>query len=68
MPKYYIKSGHIKFIISRGTHTEAIFAALKHYKRKSIIIGPKICISEQGFEDFTKWKCYDTKTFLEQAK
>jgi hypothetical protein len=67
MPKYYVKSGQIRFIVDCTDHKCAIFAALTHYKGKGIITGPKICLSEQGFEDFRKWKCYDTDKYLKDV-
>ena len=64
MPKYYIKSGQIKFIIDRENEESAILDTLKIYKNKKILTGPKICISERGFESYKKWKCYDTSYYL----
>ncbi len=64
MAKYYVKSGQIKFIVDCTDHKCAILATLTHYKGKGYITGPKICVSEQGFESFQKWKCYDTDKFL----
>ena len=64
MPKYYVKSGQIKYIIDRNNHKDAILATLKFYKGKGLISGPKICVSEIGFEDFHKWICYDTDEYL----
>ena len=64
MPKYYIKSGQIKFIVDCTDHLCAILAALTHYKGKGILTGPKICVGEQGFEDFKKWKCYNTDDYI----
>lgn len=66
MPKYYVKSGQIKYIIDCNDHISAILAALCHYKGKGLIAGPKICISEKGFEDFKSWKCYNTDDFLKK--
>jgi hypothetical protein len=64
MAKYYVKSGQLKFIIDCTSHECAILAALRHYKGRGIMTGPKICVSETGFEDFKKWKCYDTDKYL----
>lgn len=64
MPKYYVKSGQIKFIIDAKDHKNAIVLALKYYKGKGIMSSLKICVSEQGFEDYTFWKCYDTDSFM----
>lgn len=68
MPKYYIKSGQIKFIIDSSDHIAAIYAAINRYKGRGIMTGPKICISEKGFDDFKSWKCYDTDDFLKGIK
>lgn len=67
MPKYYVKSGQIKFIIDTSDHTSAILAAIRYYKGKGIMIGYRICVSEQGFEDFKQWTCYDTDEYLKKA-
>lgn len=67
MPKYYVKSGQIKFIIDTKDHITAIFAALKRFKGRGIVTGPKICVSETGFEDFKNWTCYDTDNFLKEV-
>jgi hypothetical protein len=64
MPKYYIKSGEIKYIIDSPNHTTAILAVLQAYKQKKTMRGPKICVSEKGFKDYKSWKCYDTYNFL----
>lgn len=67
MPKYYVKSGQIKFIIDTADHTSAILAALKKFKGKGVITGPKICVSETGFDSFQNWKCYNTDDFLKKV-
>lgn len=67
MPKYYVKSGQIKFIIDTADHISAVLAALKYYKGRGIMTGPKICISEQGFEDFKKWTCYNTDEYIKRV-
>lgn len=64
MPKYYVKSGQIKFIIDCTDHMCAILAALSHYKGHGALTGPKICVSEKGFDSFKEWTCYDTEKFL----
>ena len=64
MPKYYVKSGHLKFVIDCSDHETAIMTAIKRYKGRRYMIGPKICISEQGLEDFKNWTCYDSDTYL----
>lgn len=66
MPKYYIKSGQLKLTIDRKTIKDAIAAAIKYKKRCSLILGPKLCISEIGFESYKLWKCYDTGKFLKK--
>lgn len=64
MPKYYIKSGQIKFIVDATDHQSAILATLRYYKGKGIMSSLKICVSEQGFEDHTSWICYDTDSYM----
>lgn len=66
MPKFYVKSGQIKFIIDTTDHLSAISAALKRFKGKGIMTGPKICISETGFDSFKNWKCYNTDDFMKK--
>lgn len=66
MPKYYIKSGDIKLIIDKPNHDQAIMSALQLYKNSNKIASHKICISEQGFEDFKNWICYDTYNFTKR--
>lgn len=68
MPKYYIKSGQLKYIVDSSDHVTAVLAALRHYKGKGIMTGPKICVSEIGFESYKSWKCYDTDEYLEKEK
>ena len=68
MPKYYIKSGQIRYTIDRKDYITAILDTLLFYKGKGVLTGPKICISETGFEDFKKWICYDTDNYLKQVK
>lgn len=67
MPKYYIKSGDIRYIIDTTDPESAILSALYHYKKKTIIYGSRICVSETGFEDFQNWKCYDIDDFLKKV-
>lgn len=67
MPKYYVKSGQVKYIIDCNDHQSAILAALYHYKGKGAITGPKICVSEKGFESFKDWFCYDTDDYLKKV-
>lgn len=66
MPKFYVKSGQIKFVIDASDHTVAILAALRKYKGRGLMLGPKICISEKGFESFKDWICYEADDFLKK--
>lgn len=66
MAKYYIKSGDIKYIIDSNDPESAILSALYHYKNKNAITGPRICVSETGFDDFKNWKCYNTEDYLKK--
>jgi hypothetical protein len=68
MPKYYIKSGQIKYIIDRKSEKSAIVDTLKYYKKRGFMVGSKICASEKGFESFKEWNCYDIIDFMEQIK
>lgn len=68
MPKYYIKSGQIKFIIHRNNHNDAILDTLRYYDGKGFMTGPKICVSEVGFDSFKSWKCYDTDIYIKKIK
>lgn len=63
MPKYYVKSGQIQFIIDCNDSESAILSALYHYKDKKIIRAKKICVSETGFIDNNKWECHDITKF-----
>lgn len=67
MPKYYVKSGQIKYIIDCNDPESAILSALYHYKGKGIMTGPKICVSENGFENFENWDCYDTDKYIKKV-
>jgi hypothetical protein len=64
MPKYYVKSGNLKFIIDCLDQYTAIIKAIKRYRGRGLMLGSKICVSEQGFEDFRHWTCYDSDTYL----
>jgi hypothetical protein len=66
MPKYYVKSGDIKYIIDSNDPESAILAALYYYRQKPIITGSRICVSETGFENFKNWKCYNIDDFKER--
>jgi hypothetical protein len=67
MPKYYVKSGQIKYIIDCNDPISAILAALYHFKGRGLVTGPKICVSECGFESHKTWKCYDTDEYLKKT-
>lgn len=62
MPKYYVQSGQIKYIIDKKNHKEAIVATLKYFHGKGLLTGRKICLSEYGW--INGLKCYDTDDFL----
>lgn len=68
MPKYYVKSGQIKYIIDRKTYKQAILDTLKVYYGKGYMASSKICISETGFENHHLWKCYDTGEYMKKIK
>ena len=67
MPKYYVKSGQIKYIVDCKDEKSAILSALSHYKGKGLLTGPKICASEKGFDSFKEWNCYDTDDYLKEV-
>lgn len=67
MPKYYIKSGQLKYIIDTTDHDSAILSALYHYKGKGIMTSHKICVTEKGFDSFKDWICYDTDEYIKKA-
>lgn len=67
MPKYYIKSGQVKYIIDRPNPEEAIVETLRYYKGKGKMTGLKICISETGFDDHNNWECADTDGFMKRV-
>jgi len=65
MPKYYVVSGQIKFIIDAKDELTAILATVSHYRGKGLLFGPQICINQKGFTaQKSKQKCYDTDKFL----
>lgn len=66
MPKYYIKSGDIRYIVDTTDPESAILSALYHYKNKNVIPAHRICVSETGFDDFKNWKCYDTEDYVKK--
>lgn len=67
MPKYYVKSGQIKYIVDTTDEASAILSALYHYKGKGLMTGPKICVGEKGFESFKDWNCYDIDDYLKKV-
>jgi hypothetical protein len=64
MPKYYVTSGQINYIIDSTNEINAILATLKYYKGKGMMSSLKICVSETGFDDSTNWICYDTDEYM----
>lgn len=68
MPKYYVKSGDIKFIIDKPNPESAIRATLKYYQGTSKVASFRICVSEKGFEDFKNWVCYDMEDFVREIQ
>lgn len=66
MPKFYIKSGDLKFIIDRADYNIAIRESVVYAKNNNIITAPKICISEKGFLTFKEWTCYDIKDYSQR--
>lgn len=65
MPKYYVKSGQIKFIIDARNPISAIKKTIKFYLNKNHkpMRSSKICVSEIGFDSFKSWTCFDSKDF-----
>jgi len=51
-------------VIDSSDHVSAILATLKYYKGRGIMTGLKICISENGFDDFHQWTCYETDEYM----
>lgn len=66
MAKYYIKSGDLQYIIDTPDYMSAILAGIKYAQKNKIILGPRICYSEQGFETFKNWICYDTLEYTKE--
>jgi hypothetical protein len=64
MPKYYVKSGQIYFIINAQDHKDAVILTLKHFNGKGLITHQNICVSEIGFDDNKHITCYDTDDFM----
>lgn len=68
MPKYYIKSGQIKYIIDCNDEDSAIMSALDFYKDKKVYTAANICVSETGFINTAKWKCFDIQDYIKRLK
>jgi len=51
MPKYYVRSGQLYFIIDAIDHGGAILATLKYFKGRGLTSHEKICVTEVGFDD-----------------
>ncbi len=49
--KFYVRSGDVRFIIDRNSHTEAIDYAIKNTKKS---LSDFILVSEIGFDSFGK--------------
>lgn len=64
MPKYYVRSGQLYFVIDSTNHEDAIIATLKHFQGKGLVSHKQICISEIGFDDNKHLYCYDTDEYL----
>jgi hypothetical protein len=62
MPKYYVQTGQMRYVIDKTSHHDAIMATLKYFKGKGLLTNLKICVSEIGWTK--KLKCYDTDDFL----
>lgn len=67
MPKYYIKSGQLKYIVDTTDEESAILSALYYYKGKTLMTSTKICVSEKGFKSFKNWTCYDIDDYLKKV-
>lgn len=61
MPKYYIVSGQLKYIVDCNDPESAIMSGIHYAKEQGIDLGIKICVSEKGFSDSEK--CYDTEKY-----
>lgn len=66
MPKFYVKSGNLKFVIDKNNHQEAIKEALIYANKKGIMTGLRVCYSEQGFVSFKEWICEDIEDYLKE--
>jgi hypothetical protein len=64
MPKYYVQSGQVRYIIDRPNEHTAISAVLHLVHGKGLLTSLKICVSQAGFD--IKLKCYDTDSFLKK--
>lgn len=66
MPKFYIKSGNLKFIVDKKNYYSAIIEALIYAKKNNILTGLRVCYSEQGFVTFKEWICDDIENYLKE--
>jgi hypothetical protein len=66
MPKFYVKSGNLRYIIDKEDHQSAITSALIYAKEKGIMTGLRVCYSEQGFVSFKEWVCDDIENYLKE--
>lgn len=66
MPKFYVKSGNLRFVIDKPDHNSAIIDALIYAKQHNILAGLRVCYSEQGFDSFKEWICLDTHEYLKE--
>jgi hypothetical protein len=64
MPKFYILSGQLKYIVDSNSHESAIFFAIEYAREYMISLGSKICISEKGFKD--RKNCYNTDEYIKR--
>jgi len=64
MPKYYVQTGQMKYVVDKPNSDEAIICTLKHFKGKGLVTHSKICVSEFGWGK--RLKCYDTDEFLKE--
>jgi len=64
MPKYYVRSGQLYFIIDAIDHGGAILATLKYFKGRGLTSHEKICVTEVGFDDNKHISCYNTDEYL----
>lgn len=68
MPKYYVRSGQIYFVVDANDHETAIIKTLKYFHGKGLVTHHNICVSEIGFDDNKHITCYDTDYFLRKIQ